>query len=70
VLGVGGAGCATAGQAASVNNAAVVVKQSFMDASLYCSPILTGSRLLPGNTAINAPACMIVKRQPRDTAAQ
>jgi hypothetical protein len=34
VFGTGGAGCATAGQVASVNNAAVVVKQSFMDASL------------------------------------
>jgi hypothetical protein len=36
VLGAGGAGCATAGHAASVNNVAVVLKQSFMDASLSC----------------------------------
>jgi hypothetical protein len=35
-LGAGGAGCAAAGHAAIVNNAAVVFKRSFMDASLEC----------------------------------
>jgi hypothetical protein len=34
VLGAGGEGCAATGQAASENNATVVIKRSFMDASL------------------------------------
>ena len=70
VLGAGGAGCATAGQVASVNNVAVVLKQSFMDASLSGPPFRTGTHLLPEGAANNAPDCMVVKRQPFDTAVQ